>query len=181
LIVGGPPNSGKSTFSESLVRALQDQGVSAEAVDLDPWSPTLSFIKGEISRNERDRLKRSKISAEDIGDAIARLSRASRDHDFVVGDAPGGISDEIRPIYRLATHAMILCREDKQAEIDRWKMFFNTVNLRIVATIRTRTSGVEEMRAGDLVEGTLVGLDRTPINTPAIRSLASILRGKFGL
>ena len=181
MIVGGPPNSGKSTFSESLVRALQDQGVSAEAVDLDPWSPTLGFIRGEISKSERDRLKRSKISTEDIKDAVTRLSQASRDNDFVIGDAPGGISDEIRPIYRLATHAMILCREDKQAEIDKWKMFFSTMNLRIVATIMTRTSGVEEMRAGDLVEGTLVGLDRTPINTPAIRSLASILRGKVGL
>ena len=179
--MGGPPNSGKSTFSESLVRALQDQGVSAEAVDLDPRSPTLSFIKGKISREERGRLKRSRISEKDIQDAVARLKQASRDHDFVIGDAPGGISDDIRPIYRLATHAMILCREDKQTEIDKWKAFFNTMNLRIVATIITRTSGVEQMQSGDPIKGTLVGLDRTPINTPAIRSLASILRGKFGL
>jgi MinD-like ATPase involved in chromosome partitioning or flagellar assembly len=181
IIVGGPPNSGKSTFSESLVRALQNQGVSAEAIDLDPWSPTLRFIKGEISKEERDSLKQSKISEKDIQDAVARLKRAGKNHDFVIGDSPGGISDDIRPIYRLATHAMILCREDKRTEIDKWKVFFSTMNLLIVATIITRTSGLEQMRGGDLIEGTLVGLDRTPIDTPAIRSLASILRGKFGL
>ncbi|MGH9918738.1 MAG: hypothetical protein ACRD6W_07720, partial [Nitrososphaerales archaeon] len=107
VIVGGPPNSGKSTFSESLARALRRQGVSAGAVDLDPWSPTLAFIRGEISKEERDSLKRKDIGPNEIRDAVRRLKEAAKSHDLVVGDAPGGISDDLKAIYQTATHAII--------------------------------------------------------------------------
>lgn len=181
LVVGGPPNSGKSTFAESLVRALQNQGVLAEAVDLDSWSPTLSLIKGEISKEERDAMKRKSISPGDIQEAADRLRKARKNYDIVVGDAPGGISPDVKPIYRAATHAIILCRDDKREEIDEWKMFFSTLELRIIAVIISKASGEETIRGGDLIEGTLVGLDRKPIDTPAMRSLASILRANLGL
>jgi cellulose biosynthesis protein BcsQ len=93
--------------------------LSAEAVDLGPWAPTLSFIRKEISKEEGEKQKRSQISEKDIEDAVTRLYRAKRDHDFVIGDAPGGMSENLRPIYQLATHAIILCREDKQTEIHK--------------------------------------------------------------
>jgi len=181
IIVGGPPNSGKSTFSVSLVRALQDQGVSAEAVDLDLWAPTIDLIKKKISEKEREKRKRSKITEEDINGAAERLERAKESYDFVIGDAPGGISDNLLPIYQLATHAIILCKEDKQTEIRKWKKFFKGMNLPIVAIIVTRIKGEEHLQANDLIEGTLVGLHREPIDTPVIRSMATILRSRFGL
>jgi len=181
IIVGGPPNSGKSTFSVSLVRALQDQGVSAEAVDLDLWAPTKDYIEGKTSKKEREELKRSKITKGDIDDAAKRLERAKESYDFVIGDAPGGISGNLRPIYQLATHTIILCREDKQTEIDKWKKFFEKMNLPIAAIIVTKITGKEDLQANDLIEGTLVGLKREPIDTPVIRSMASILRSRFGL
>lgn len=179
--MGGPPNSGKSTFSESLARALRRQGVSAEAVDLDPWSPTLALIRGEISKEERDSLKRKRIGPKEIHDAARRLKEVAKGHDFVVGDAPGGISDDMRPVYQAATHAIILCREDRREEIDDWKIFSSRMDLRIVAVITSRTAGTESVEGADLIEGTLVGLERNPVDTPVMRSLAAMLRLRLGL
>ena len=47
ILIGGPPNSGKSTLAESLARALRAIGVDAYAEDLDLAIPTLEFIKGK--------------------------------------------------------------------------------------------------------------------------------------
>ncbi|MEM3186437.1 MAG: ATP/GTP-binding protein [Conexivisphaerales archaeon] len=181
VIVGGPPNSGKSTFCESLVQALKRLGVNAQAIDLDPYAPTLQYIRGEISADERNRLKRREIGNKEIQDAKERLEQASKDYDFVIGDAPGGISDDLKPVYQLASHAVILCREDKQSDIDLWKEFFSGMELRIIAIIISRTSGRECLQDTDPIKGILVGLNRIPVNTPAINSLAYILCRRFNL
>ncbi|MFB3889460.1 MAG: hypothetical protein ACE14S_08205 [Candidatus Bathyarchaeia archaeon] len=45
VVIGGPPNSGKSTLAENLARAMRALAVDAYAVDLDLASPTLEFIR----------------------------------------------------------------------------------------------------------------------------------------
>jgi Mrp family chromosome partitioning ATPase len=48
IIIGGPPNSGKSTLAESLAVALRALGVDAYAEDLDLASaPIFSSLKEE--------------------------------------------------------------------------------------------------------------------------------------
>ena len=58
IVIGDPPNSGKSTLAESLARALRSLGVDACAEDLDLASPTLAFIRGEMGWEERPGDKR---------------------------------------------------------------------------------------------------------------------------
>ena len=181
LVIGGPPNSGKSTFAESLARALQDQSVDAEAIDLDPWSPTLALIRGEITEDQRKAMKKKKITREEAEEAAERFEKSSRKHSVVLGDAPGGISDQSRIIAKKATHAIILCREDRKDEVDEWRMFFEKMGLRIIAVMISKEHGEEEIRSNDLVEGILANLDRKPRISPAMRLLATLLRSKLGI
>src|SRR2546422_3216644 len=114
IVVGGPPNSGKSTFAVSLVRALQNQGIDAETVDSDLWSSTVDLILGKITEEQRNQRKTEKITAEQVGEAKKAIRRASRKHEVVVADAPGMISGELRTIFAGANHGVIVCREDRQ-------------------------------------------------------------------
>ena len=41
IVIGGPPNSGKSMLAENLARALRSFGVNAYTEDRDLPSPTL--------------------------------------------------------------------------------------------------------------------------------------------
>jgi MinD-like ATPase involved in chromosome partitioning or flagellar assembly len=181
IIVGGPPNSGKSTLAESLARVMQNIGIDAEAVDSDPFSPTLRYIRGEITKKERDTLKRHNITEQDINDIIDRLKQSHQKHKVVIADAPGGISENIKPVYKLADYAIILCRDDKSGEISDWRNFLEKIKIQIIAIIISKTEGEESITNGKLVRGTLVGLDRKPIDTPPIRRLALILKSKLGL
>lgn len=181
LLIGGPPNSGKSTLAESLARALQDQRVDAEAVDLDPWSPTLALIRGEITEEQRRAMKKKEITMEEAEKAAKRFEQISRKHGIALGDAPGEISDQLRIIARKATHAIILCREDSRDAIDKWKIFFTEMGIRIIAVLVSKERGGEEIRSNTLIEGTVSNLDRKPRISPGIGVLATLLRSKLGV
>jgi len=179
--VGGPPNSGKSTVVESLVRALQNQGVDAESVDLDPWAPTLALIQGKITREERDRQKRQNITDADARKVAERFRSASVRHRVIMGDAPGGISKTSKIIYQEATHAILVCREDGQKDIETWKSFFKELKVDLIAIVISKLDGDEEVTSNDLIHASLVKLEREPKNTPAIAALASLLRTKLAV
>ena len=88
ILIGGPPNSGKSTLAESLARALRAIGVDAYAEDLDLASPTLEFIKGKKGWEQRLGEKRE-WSMELAKEAASILLSASEKHEVVIGDALG--------------------------------------------------------------------------------------------
>lgn len=179
IIVGGPPNSGKSTFSERLVRALQDQGVDAETIDLDIWSPTLDFIKGDITMDERNRQKRQDVTEKDAKAAAKRFRDFSKKHDVIIGDAPGGISELSKIIVNKGTHGIIVCRDDKTDEIESWKQFFEENDVELVAIVYTSMEGEEDISQNELIEAKLVNLNREAIITPAIIAFATLLREKL--
>lgn len=181
IIVGGPPNSGKSTFSVSLVRTFQKGGVDAKSVDLDPWAPTLELVKGNMTQDQRDRQKRSSITFEDVEDIHQRFKNASDEHDVVIGDAPGGISKEIRPIYAIATHGILVCRDDKTEEIKDWKDFFNSFGIDIIAIVVSKTENGEKVMSSDPIEIILSGLNREPRSTTVLGALSLLIRKKLGI
>lgn len=181
IIVGGPPNSGKSTFSESLVRFLQDQGADAESIDLDLWAPTLDYLQGKITKERRDSQKRGSITAKDAKEAHDRFKDASKEHDVIVGDAPGGISKESKQICKAATHGIIVCRDDKTDQIKTWNMFFGDIGIDVVAVVISKRKGAEKITSTGTLEAVLVGLNRQPRTTPVLVTFATLLREKLGI
>lgn len=91
IIIGGPPNSGKSTLVSSLIRALWEIGVKVNSAELDLWAPTLEFLEGKISKEERDSRKQKKVTKEEAEEASKRLVVASQDGSIFQDSRGNGI------------------------------------------------------------------------------------------
>lgn len=185
IIIGGPPNSGKSTLVSSTKRAFWEIGVKVNSVELDLWAPTLEFLEGKISKEERDSRKQKKVTKEEAKEASKRLVEASQDGSIAIGDCPGKMSQELKIIVKNATHAIILCRADQIQEIESWRTFFSEVGIPIIAELVSELNGSEEvqMSGNGLITGRLVGLDRDVgrKESPVISQLAFLIKSVLEL
>ncbi len=93
FLVGGPQNSGKSTYVLSLTRRLMSAlGRSALAIELDVWSGSYPAFEGKVSF--KDRPKKTGLDWDwktPLDERLARFNAA--DEDFVFGDLPGAKID----------------------------------------------------------------------------------------
>lgn len=90
----------------------------------------------------------------------------------MIGDAPGGISRESGILCEAASHAIIVCRNDKVAEIGAWMDFFGGYGIKVVAAITSKVTGNEEINSCRPIRAALVGLDRTWEETPVRSKIA---------
>ncbi len=92
-LVGGPPNSGKSTYTLSLVKRLESgHGVRARAVELDVWSGSYPAFRGEVSF--KDRPKQFGLEWDWQTPLDARLQEFNEaTEEIVFGDLPGAKID----------------------------------------------------------------------------------------
>lgn len=180
VIIGGPPCSGKSTFAESITRALQNIGIDTDRVDLDLWSPTLDFIRGDITKEERDLQKRRNVTKGEADEASRRITVFSENHDIVICDGPGGISEESELIFKAATHGIIVCRDDGIEKIEEWEKFFEKIGISLVAVVISKLDGDEKVSDLSPIKAELVNLDRTPRVTPTMMQLAYALKRTLG-
>lgn len=92
-LVGGPFNSGKSTYVLSLVRRLESGlGRTAIAIELDVWSCSYPAFEGKVTFE--DRPKRSGLDWDwktPLDERLEEFNTAPAD--IVFGDLPGGKID----------------------------------------------------------------------------------------
>ena len=179
IIIGGPPNSGKSTLAESLARILRSFGVDAYAEDLDLASPTLGFVKGEKGWEQRAVAKKE-WTPELAQKAAALFEEAAAKHALVIGDAPGKISSELGKIAKKANYAIILCRDDCKAEITRWQEFFEQLNIPVICIAVSKMTGAGSVENGNVIRATITGLNRVPKTDEVIVDLALLIKEKLG-
>ena len=180
IVIGGPPNSGKSTLAESLARGLRQLGVDAYAEDLDLASPTLEFIRGAKGWGQRVSAKQE-WTPELADKAAAKFEEASKKHAVVIGDAPGKITGESEKIAKKADYALILCREDRKKEIEDWQKFFQRLAIPVVGIFISKLAGVGRVEKKDVIRATIVGLNRTPKMDEVITSLAALIKEELRL
>jgi tRNA uridine 5-carbamoylmethylation protein Kti12 len=180
IIIGGPPNSGKSTLAESLARALRSLGVDAYAEDLDLASPTLEFIRGTKSWEERPVFKKE-WTLELANKAASMFEEASAKHAVVIGDAPGKITDESKVIVKKANYAIILCRDDCIGEIKNWQKCFDDIRIPVICIAVSKITGLGNLENKDVIEATLVRLDRKPKADSIMVGLALLIKEKLNL
>jgi hypothetical protein len=179
IIIGGPPNSGKSTLSESLAMALRVLGVNAYAEDLDLASPTLEFIKGEKGWEQRQGTKKE-WTPELAKKAAAIFEEASTKHVVVIGDSPGRITNETKTIAKKTNYAIILCRNDCRGEIKNWRKFFKELYIPVVCIAVSRLTGIGNVEEKSVIKATLIGLNRKPKTDEIITSLALLIKERLG-
>ncbi len=182
IIIGGPPNSGKSTFAVRITRALQDIAVDADHKELDLWSQTIEFIIGNMTKEDRDSRKRTNVTTKEVTTAVQEFKSLSQSHVIAIGDGPGRISKESEMIFKVATHGIIVCKEDETEKIDEWKQFFKKIGVRVVVIIVSKLNGDEKIISSDtIIEAEISGLDRKPTVTPIMLRLAHLLKRDLGI
>lgn len=92
-VVGGPSNSGKSTYVLSVTQALTTvHGLSARAIELDVWSGSYPAFRGEVTF--KDRPKKFGLDWDWKTPLDERLAEFNGSTDDVVfGDMPGAKID----------------------------------------------------------------------------------------
>jgi len=181
IVIGGPPSSGKTTFTYRLTIAGQELKFDVESMGYDPWDQALLVMKIEIDEPERIRRKRGNYDDDDLRKKVSLFKEFSQKHSFVIGDLPGRLTDNLNILLDGGTHAIILCSEKQLELIDLWKERFSDHNIPILAIIVSSEENKKEsiFEEDGLIKGLLTNLDRTKEYSPAFVTLATLLKKKL--
>jgi GTPase SAR1 family protein len=183
LVIGGPPNCGKSTFAVSLFEAMQGivkdcierriispDDLSVGICDLDLAAPTVRYIQ-ERRDVPTDRKRPWDESLMTL--AVDLFGACKEQNNVVIGDLPGGIPDQLTARFAaLASFSTrVFTRTDPKT--DAWKEFLIGANLPTkLIEVHTRLhepdkkSGVRNFQARsrgkrrDFLRGRMVDLER---------------------
>lgn len=172
VVIGGPPNSGKSTFTYGLIRLIQETlgipGASPEFayLTLDVWDKTLNDLLAiddgdPAPLSEEDEEQRVEDRANRFADMVNLL---------VLGDLPGGDPDEYTRILAQPADAIIIVSQSPEG-IETWRRFAQEQDIDVFATFETFQQGEGEEASwnAETREGRLVGLDRDRIELRHLR------------
>jgi hypothetical protein len=151
--------------------ALRSFGVDVFAKDIDLASETVKYITGEESWEKRPKAKREWTTSL-AEEAAKQFKEASNDHDVVIGDAPGRITEITRIISREASHSIICCRYDCKNEIGEWQVLFGSLKKELIVIVTSKLSGTGSMSVNGIIRATVIGLNRKPKSDGIVRAIA---------
>jgi predicted GTPase len=172
VVVGGPPNSGKSTFT-AILRKHTRQMLGSHATDI-VQSLTLDLVDNSVEwmddpTGETDRRIDREFNEEN---AEARRDRFEDiDAELVIADAPGQI-DELTRLLTGPADALIIVSNDQDG-IEEWREFADEEGLEVFAEFETflPDEDTEPDWDPDDRTGTLRGLDRDVYKTEGLDGL----------
>lgn len=124
VVVGGPPHSGKSTFTAGLVERVRERqrnqpfDVSFTWMTLDVTDNSLAFLldeSGDVSRRNEE------VEWSEENARVRRATFEGRDEQLVVADAPGRLTHELNIVIEPADAMVVLASDEKRGEIDDWR------------------------------------------------------------
>lgn len=122
VVVIGPPNSGKSTFTAALIEMLEDvtadRNQSVDYAPLDIWDnsgPWLLDETGEVPRRRDPDPEEEEQLLEDYREAFQNLTS-----DVNLADAPGCIDDKFRALVQPAEGFTLIISEERLDEKEVW-------------------------------------------------------------
>ncbi len=177
VLVGGPPNSGKSVLSYSLAKALRQRRVDQYLYRACPDGEGDWFQEGPeaVAKEIRLRVKGSWTRAY-AEMAYRQIER--RPFPWLVDS--GGLSGPLNePIFRACTHAILLTPSDETHAF--WQALVERHGLVLLADLRSNLEGVSRLETDQpIIRGTLAGLRRSHLATgEVIETLADPLAALF--
>lgn len=163
ILIGGPPNSGKSTLVYRLRKALHERGVSVYLQRAHPdgegnWS---AEAPRSIVRALRARAKRPWAAAPELA-GLASRDIAARHLPLLV-DVGGVVSPENELIAAQCTHAITIAHTP--ALLAPWHELAATQGLALIAELHSNQHGLPALSdAGPTLRGAIGNLD--PAHTP---------------
>lgn len=178
IVLGGPPNSGKSTCIASLVEQMQNIVVSLQSrpgwsgfqlsvglVNLDLATPTAEQVFAMKELGAGDFNSRRRTWTKDLAfEALHAFEAAKKKYNVVLADLPGKI-DILTEIMSVPADAGILLTRDWQ-KMAEWQTFLRNMGIRKIVQARTRSaeqslpSIVKRFNSGREVAGRISGLER---------------------
>ncbi len=175
VIIGGPPDCGKSVLTYNLSQALRERGVPHYALRAAPdgegdWS---SEAQQELVRTILAPRKWTRDFVEHVCQGLARR------HLPLIVDAGGRPQPWQEAIFSHCTHAILLTPDE--ASQASWQALAARHNLLLLADLRSELHGLSTITAtSPILAGTISGLERgSTIDSPPFEALVERIARLF--
>jgi hypothetical protein len=148
-VVGGPPNSGKSTITAALVKLCRERKRGRGYNPTFGWSTlditdtSLPAMLGSLDEYSRDAGWTMERAEE------RKLSFAARDEQLVLADCPGKIDDKTRTVVEPANAMVLVVSDQRQDDADKWREFAAENDLELRYDLTTTLDKQKEPRWTD--------------------------------
>jgi CRISPR-associated protein Csx3 len=159
VLVGGPPHAGKSVLFYHLTQALRIRRVPHHAIRACPDGDHNWFHEGEPETVSTIRVKRT---GEWPASFVQRMNQdlEHRCLPFLV-DMGGCPNASQMSLFRYCTHSILLLRQDKPDDTERWQQIVADNDLLALAQIYSEQEGTSTItELSPVLQGTIVGLER---------------------
>lgn len=163
ILIGGPPNAGKSVLFYSLTKTLHERGVVHHAIRACPDGEGNWYqeIHGRLDP-ETIRLIRYRNRKDWTSDFVQGICKDLEGRHLPMLVDMGGKPQEWQTcILTLCTHSILLLREDEPESAEQWHKLVKDAGLLPLADIRSELYGVPAIIDDPTVlQGILTGLER---------------------
>ncbi len=175
VVIGGPPNSGKSVLIYSLSQALRVRGVAHYALRAAPDGEGDWFHEADSGLVQLLRVK----GPFDTRWVERMIRDIQRRHLPLLVDAGGMPTPEQERILGAVTHAILLTRDP--ASRPEWRRRFHRCGLHLIADLDSRLEGPEQViEESPVLRGVIAGLVRGRLATgPVFEALVERVAALF--
>jgi CRISPR-associated protein Csx3 len=178
ILIGGPPNAGKSVLTYNLTQALRRLNIPHYVFRANPDGDGDWFLEAD-----RETVRQIYVKGYWSDELIRHICQdLERRHLPLLVDLGGLPTEKEGCVFHTCTHSLLLLRPDKEEATLTWHHFVSTYGLLPLAEFSSEISGETHLASREpIVTGTLSGLTRgTILHGPVFDALVERVSQIFG-
>lgn len=159
VVIGGPPHSGKSTFTAALIEHIRKRqrekpfNISFEYMTLDITDNSLNYILDDTDSVERKLdVDWTDENAQERADEFS-----SKSCQLVIADAPGKLTDQLDIVIEPADRIVILVSDEKSEKLREWRDRAAELDISVDYEITSFLDDDAEVQLTEQEKNTMVG------------------------
>lgn len=159
VVVGGPPHSGKSTFTAALIEHIRERqrrqsfSLSFEWMTLDITDNSLEYLLDDTGGVQRNLdVEWTDENAQDRADEFA-----SKSCQLVLADAPGQLTEQLNIVAEPADSMVILVSDEKSDKLEDWQDRAQELDISVDCEVTSFLDDDAEVQLTRGEDGTIVG------------------------